>query len=332
LPELENQGYVEWLNDALRRSQTQSREVPLRRAGMSARPKYWTLLCRRVEEERGSRERGMIALVDATTEVLAQTALEQQAAQANVASRAKEEFFAALSHELRGPISPIVRALELLRLRGFDTREQAIIERQVKHLTRLVDDLLDTARIERGIVVLRRERLALDTIVAHALEMVEPLLKDRGQQVSTDVPKDLLVDVDPDRMRQVIANLLTNAAKCSGPRSEISVSAARQQGRVLLSIIDHGIGMTPVKLACLFNPDFRPETSHGGGLGLGLVIVRKLVRQHGGDVRAYSDGLGKGSQFVVELPCADVAEVGAAEPQVGYDHVYGEGDNAACWS
>lgn len=305
LPELEEQGCSQWLRDALARGGLQACEYPLRRAASVGASTYWTVLCRQLEE-RGAHPQGVVVLIDTTTQTLAQRELEQRAAKADAESRAKDEFVAMLSHELRHPISPVVQALALMRLRGMDTQEQAVIERQVNHLMRLINDLLDMARIERGIVRLEKRKLELHTIVTEALEMVEPLVENRGQRVRVDVPKDLRADVDPDRMRQVVSNLLTNAAKYSEAGSEILVSATSRQGKVLFSVVDQGIGMTPATLAALFEPD--GSTKHVGpksGLGLGLVIVRKLIRQHGGDVHAYSDGPGSGSRFVVELPSAD---------------------------
>jgi signal transduction histidine kinase len=310
LPELEKQGCIPWLLDSLQRAGLQAYGEPLQRSSPVGTTSYWTLLCRRIEDGRGAMQ-GIVALVDETAHRVARRELEMHAARASAENRTKDRFMAMLSHELRHPISPIVQSLELMRLQGMHTPEQAVIERQIEHLSRLTNDLLDLARIARGTFGLEQRLLRLEAIVGDAVEMVEPLLSERRQRVQVDIPKGLCVNVDRDRMCQVLANLLTNAAKYSDTHSEIVVSATRHQRKILLSVIDRGLGMTPAKLARLFDPDcHETEAGLSDGLGLGLVIVRQLVRQHGGDVHAYSDGPGRGSQFVIELPSANLDKSG----------------------
>jgi len=228
--------------------------------------------------------------------------------QAEAANRAKDEFLAMVGHELRNPLAPIVTALELMDLEPTRDhgRERGIIARQVRHLGRLVDDLLDVSRIMRGRVDLRRERVSLFDAVQRAVEMASPLLEERRHYLALDVPKDCAnVYGDPARLAQVVANLLMNAAKYTETRGTVSVRARLLGDQVELCVADTGIGIAPDRLASIFQP-FVQETqslarSHGG-LGLGLAIVQSLVELHGGTVEARSEGLGKGSEFVILLP------------------------------
>jgi signal transduction histidine kinase/CheY-like chemotaxis protein len=232
---------------------------------------------------------------------------EQSArAEAEAANRAKDEFLAMLGHELRNPLSPMLTALELMRLRGEQSREQAVIERQVGHLVRLVDDLLDVSRITRGKIELRKAPVELSSIVVRAVEIASPLFERRDQRLELAVPEQgLIVDADADRLAQVVANLLTNASKYSHVGAYIWVSAQPIDGRVWLRVRDEGIGIAPEMLQSVFTAFVQHRQSldrASGGLGLGLAIVQSLVGMHGGHVEARSAGLGKGSEFVVSLP------------------------------
>jgi signal transduction histidine kinase/two-component SAPR family response regulator len=236
---------------------------------------------------------------------------------AESASRAKDEFLAMLGHELRNPLAPIMTALQLMRLRGDGRleRERDVIERQVSHLTRLVDDLLDVSRIARGKVELKKEPVEIAEVVAKAIEQASPLLEARNHVLELNVPRaGLLVDADQIRLGQVISNLLTNAAKYTEAGGRISITARHEAGHVILSVRDTGIGISPDMLPRVFDL-FAQETQSAdraqGGLGLGLTIVRNMVDLHAGSVSVSSDGLGKGSQFDVRLPALDVAERGA---------------------
>ncbi len=241
-------------------------------------------------------------------QVLTRQTIEQQATQLAEATRAKDEFLAMLGHELRNPLSPILTALQLMRLRGSETREQAVIERQVGHLVRLVDDLLDVSRITRGKIELRRERMELMAAVTSGLETARPLLEQRRQRLELDVaPEGLAIEGDPSRLAQVISNLLTNACKYSDPGSTVYLSAAREGDRIALTVRDEGVGMPPETLDRVFDLFYQQPQSldrSKGGLGLGLAIVRSLVELHGGRVTARSDGPGRGAVFTVELPAA----------------------------
>jgi signal transduction histidine kinase len=227
---------------------------------------------------------------------------------AEAGTRSKDEFLAMLGHELRNPLSPILTSLQVMRLRGVESREQALIERQVGHLVRLVDDLLDISRITRGKIELRKSRSNLVDVVLRGLEMASPLLEQRSQKVDLDLePEGLEVDVDPDRLAQVTANLLTNASKYSERGTTIFVTATHAGDRVQLRVRDEGIGIPAEMLGRVFDVFFQqPQTldRSKGGLGLGLAIVRSLVVLHGGTVSAASEGPGKGSEFTVELPLA----------------------------
>jgi CheY-like chemotaxis protein/two-component sensor histidine kinase len=233
---------------------------------------------------------------------------------AESANRAKDDFLAMLGHELRNPLAPISTALQLMRLRGPTPREQEVLERQVGHLTRLVDDLLDVSRITRGRIELRRQIIEVADIVARAIEVASPMLEQRRHRLDVRVPVGLRVDADLERFAQVISNLLTNASKYSDPGSRIVVQANRIDDRVQIAVTDEGVGIAPEMLQSIFDLFFQqPQTlaRSKGGLGLGLAIVQSLVAMHGGTVSAKSSGLGKGSRFTIEVPSAGVNGVGA---------------------
>ena len=230
------------------------------------------------------------------------------------ANRAKDEFLAMLGHELRNPLAPIVTALQLLRLRGIDAgeRERAIIERQVRHLVAMVDDLLDVSRITRGKILLKRTPVEVHDVITRAIEVASPLLEHHQHDLAVAVPRQGLgVLADPERLAQVVSNLLTNAAKYTPAGGRIRVDAQREADEVVLRVSDTGIGIDPQILPSifeLFTQDRQALDRAQGGLGLGLAIVRSLVALHGGSVTARSDGPGRGSQFVIRLPRIEVAQ------------------------
>ncbi len=237
-------------------------------------------------------------------------------ADAEAASRAKDEFLAMLGHELRNPLAPIVTALQVMELRADRSTEdaRAVVGRQVTHLVRLVDDLLDVSRITRGKIELKKEVVEATHIVAKAIELASPILEEHRHQVTVSVPAALPVEADPVRLAQVIANLLTNAAKYTEPGGRITVAASLDADHIDIRVRDTGIGIPPDLLPRVFDlfmqgPQSlaRPE----GGLGLGLTIVRSLVLLHGGSVEARSDGPGQGSEFLVRLPAIDPAALRA---------------------
>jgi PAS domain S-box-containing protein len=257
-------------------------------------------------------------LVDTTARKQAEEAVRE-------AARRKDEFLALLGHELRNPLAPIRTALELMRLRLPEqaVREREVIERQVEHMMRLVDDLLDLARIARGSITLRREPQDLASVVARAAEIASPLLEQHQHRLDVDVLPGLGIDVDPVRFTQVVANLLTNAAKFTPRGGRISVRGRRQGDEITLQVEDTGIGIEARDLERIFEPFVQAIARHEhayGGLGLGLSLVRDLVNLHGGRVAAFSDGRGRGSTFVIYLPrgaerAAEVRPAPSSEPR-----------------
>ncbi|HMI90903.1 MAG TPA: ATP-binding protein, partial [Polyangiales bacterium] len=252
--------------------------------------------------------------------------LAQQAREASVhANRAKDEFLAMLGHELRNPLSPILTALQLMKLRGAEgsERELTVIERQVSHLTRLVDDLLDVSRIARGRVELKTELVEMADVVANAIEMASPLLEQRTHALSVEVPRrGLQVDGDRTRLGQVIANLLTNAAKYTPPGGSVWLRAERVGDQVVLTVRDTGMGIARDVLPHIFDLFVQERQAldrSQGGLGIGLTIVRNLVELHGGSVSARSAGPGKGTELTVRLPVAVQQEAAAAQPNASPD-------------
>ncbi|HVQ24646.1 MAG TPA: HAMP domain-containing sensor histidine kinase, partial [Planctomycetota bacterium] len=237
--------------------------------------------------------------------------------EAERANRAKDEFLAMLGHELRNPLAPILTALQLMRLRGGSAleHERTVIERQTRHLVRLVDDLLDVSRIARGKIELRKERMDLADAIGKAIEMASPLLEERSHRLEVDVRRGLVLDADPARLAQIVANLVTNAAKYTESGGRISVAAEADGEFLELRVADTGIGIEPDMLARIFEMFTQEPQSLDrarGGLGLGLTIVRNMVDLHGGTVEARSDGRGKGSTFIVRLPAAPAVALSTA--------------------
>ena len=240
------------------------------------------------------------------------------AERAEQASRVKDEFLAMLGHELRNPLAPIFTALELMKLRPQPGagRERTIIERQARHLARLVDDLLDVSRIAAGRVRLDLAPVELAEAVARGLELARPLVEQNQHALRAEVPQGLLVKGDLTRLSQVVSNLLNNAAKYTPPGGNLAVRAAREGDWLVLRVTDDGLGLSPALLPRVFDLFSQGSQSLDrarGGLGLGLAIVRSLVQLHGGTVTAHSEGEGRGSEFVVRLPALEAA-AGTALP------------------
>jgi signal transduction histidine kinase/CheY-like chemotaxis protein len=262
----------------------------------------------RAEQQGGERHRLAKELAEARR---AEAAFRQ-------ADRKKDEFLAQLAHELRGPLSPLLAALHVLKFRGCnpDTLQQAsdLAERQVRQLARLVDDLLDVSRVARGKLRLRKELLDVEQVVAQAVETARPLLVARQQQLTVLVPPGpWRLEADPARLVQVLVNLLSNAARYTPAGGHVWVSAERDNGDVVLSVRDDGAGLTADVAEQVFDLFYQAEPGCEAGLGIGLNLVRGLVQMHGGSVVARSDGPGTGSEFVVRLPAAPVPP--AAQPR-----------------
>jgi PAS domain S-box-containing protein len=250
--------------------------------------------------------------------------LRRRAEELAHADRKKDEFLALLAHELRGPLAPLVNALDVLRLRSHDPGTLAtareLAERQVRQLARLVDDLLDVSRIARGKLVLKKERVDAARLVSQAVEVVRPLMEARNHQLTVLLPPEPVeLEADPTRVVQVLTNLLTNAAKYTEPGGGVWVSAERDRDDVLLKVRDTGMGLPADLLPRLFELFAQAESGSQGGLGIGLHLVRGLVEMHGGSVLAFSEGPGEGSEFVVRLPALPVeargGEAAAARPE-----------------
>jgi PAS domain S-box-containing protein len=242
----------------------------------------------------------------------AEEELRRLNAELSDADRRKDEFLATLAHELRNPLAPITNALEILRLRDpgdADMRwTRDVIDRQVRQMTRLVDDLLDVARITRGKIALRRERVALASVVQGALEAARPFVTAAGHALHLSLPGEpVWLDADPTRLTQVLLNLLNNAAKYTPRGGRIAVTAVVEAGEARVSVSDNGIGLEPEHLPTLFEmfSQIAPALERSqGGLGIGLALARGLVELHGGRITVHSAGAGRGSEFVVTLPLA----------------------------
>jgi PAS domain S-box-containing protein len=226
------------------------------------------------------------------------------------ADRRKDEFLAMLAHELRNPLGAIINAAQVLKEIGPAEESigwaRDIVERQAAHLARLVDDLLDVSRISRGRIVLERRPMRIDSAVALALETARPLFEERRQSFSCDLPSDpVWVEGDATRLAQAIGNLLSNASRYSAPGAAISLTTARTDSEVVIRVRDGGIGIAPEMLPRIFDLFVQAEPSPArarGGLGLGLALARRLAEMHGGRLEAHSEGLGRGSEFVLRLP------------------------------
>ena len=238
--------------------------------------------------------------------------------------RRKDEFLAMLGHELRNPLAPIRNAVEILNAVGSAGNEarsaRAIINRQVSHMARLLDDLLDVSRIARGKIRLRQERCDLARIARNTVEDYRPTLTEAGLAVRMESEADRVwVDGDPQRLAQIVGNLLHNARKFTGPGGTVVVrTASVDGGAVELSVRDTGIGIAPAVLPRLFEPFVQADEGldrSRGGLGIGLALVRGIVGLHGGTVSAQSDGAGKGALFTLRLPSAGAPAACVGEPQ-----------------
>ena len=262
-------------------------------------------------------------LVSAVQVALRATARQREVrdliAQREQAVKLRDEFLAMLAHELRNPLAPMRNALHIMGMMKTEDptvlKSIQILERQVGHVVRMVDDLMDVARLERGKVVLKKERLDLNRVVSSAVETCLHAAQERGHHVSVRFGADALpVDGDAVRLEQIVCNLLNNAAKFTTRPSEILVQTAVEPGSALVAVEDRGIGFQPEAAEHLFDPFLQVNPTlerSAGGLGMGLTIVRRLTELHGGSVHAASEGPGKGSRFVVRIPLAS----GKAEPQ-----------------
>jgi PAS domain S-box-containing protein len=259
---------------------------------------------------------------DVTERQAAEQAMREQAERLTESDRAKDEFLATLSHELRNPLAPLRNSFELLRrLPGVDAKVAGVhsmMERQVNHLVRLVDDLLEMSRISRGTLSLRDERVPLETVVRNAVETSEPLVQAARHTLTMDLPGEpLWLQGDPVRLAQILANLLNNAARYTDDGGTIVVRARREGEQAVISVRDNGIGIAPdvmPRMFEMFSRGHRETGRHQGGLGIGLALSRRLAQMHNGSLDAVSDGPGRGSEFTVRLPLAAPAPTSEAVP------------------
>jgi PAS domain S-box-containing protein len=252
---------------------------------------------------------------DVTELIVASDALRE-------ADRRKDEFLATLAHELRNPLAPIRQAARLAQSPTASDAQrnwsQQVIERQVRHMALLLDDLLDVSRITRGKLELRREHVQLASVIESALETAQPFLDERRQTLDVRLPEHpITLFADPLRIAQVLANLLTNAAKYSEPHGRVVLTARVEDNRVAISVRDSGIGIERDLLPRIFEMFSQVKSSLDraeGGLGIGLALVKGLVELHEGSVEASSEGLGRGAEFIVRLPLPSQTDVVDASP------------------
>jgi PAS domain S-box-containing protein len=317
-PDLRGSELVQQLERTYRSGQPFSSDelrVVFSRAGGQDDERFFQFSLEPLAQDPGPGKGMMLVAVDVTEQVRARRSVERAhlereelLAELTAANRAKDEFLAMLGHELRNPLAPIVSALQLMRMRGDGgtERERDILHRQVEHLVRLVDDLLDVSRVTRGKIDLKFERIEVAQSLSKAVEMASQLLERRCHRLDVEIEPGMYWEGDPARLVQVVANLLTNAARYTDPGGRIVLRAGREgTDRLRLSVADNGIGLAPDMLASVFGlfvQGKRGADRSEGGLGIGLALVKKIVELHGGSVEARSEGTGKGSEFIVLLP------------------------------
>jgi len=268
---------------------------------------FWSNVIITALYDRDNQLRGFAKITRDLTERRRVEALEE-------ADTRRNEFLAMLSHELRNPLAPIKNALAVMRLSGVSEPSldwaRTVVERQVSHLTRLVDDLLDVSRISVGKITLQRKTLEIAQVVAAAVEASRPLIDSRGHNLTVLVPEEpLLIEGDLTRLSQAMTNLLNNAAQYTPPAGEIRLAVEKEEREVAIRIGDTGVGIAAdllPKIFDLFTQGERPLDRSEGGLGIGLTLAQRLIKLHGGSIEASSEGPGQGSEFVVRLPLAVV--------------------------
>jgi signal transduction histidine kinase len=288
--------------------------IELNRPGF-AHERFLKLNVEPLKDPDGSTYGVMIAAVDITEQVKGRIVLEHAQAERQrlleeleSTSETKDAFLATLGHELRSPLAPIVTTLALMEKYpgSIGTKEVSLLKRQVQHLTRLVDDLLDVSKVAQGKIELFKEPFEISQAVTAAVEMIGSLFEERQHQLSVEVASTgLRWTGDKTRLTQVVANLLTNAARYTHPGGEVHLTASREGDHIVIRVRDNGIGIAPEKLPRIFDLFFQGKRAAAraeGGLGIGLALVKSLVELHGGSVAALSGGPACGSEFVVRLP------------------------------
>lgn len=259
-----------------------------------------------------SRKETLVVVTDITERMQLEQLLHNHVRQLENIVRLKDEFLAQLGHELRNPLAPLSLTAHLLKNGSVQQQDLAqcydSIERQSRHLARLVDDLLDVSRVGLGVIDFRKQSLALPALIQQAVQLSGPHIQANRQKLELKlINTDLLIEGDEIRLLQVLTNLLNNAAKFTPPDGNISVTLQAQEGEAVIRIKDDGIGIAPEELHRvfeLFSQTRQPAAQGNDGLGVGLYLARELVVLHGGRLEAFSEGVGRGSEFVVHLPLA----------------------------
>ncbi len=315
LPEVQGQGFFELLDHVYQSGQPfVGHAVPLRVQRDPNAPleeRFIDFVYQPIHDQHGK----VSGIFVEGSDVTARKRIEDELRAAN---RQKDQFLAMLAHELRNPLAPITTAAQLLQRGQMDApgiqRASDIIARQAQHMTSLVNDLLDVSRVTRGLVTISKEALEMREIVHEAVEQVRPLIDARGHELQCEIASGALrVEGDRTRLIQVVSNILNNAAKYTAPGGRLLLTACIESGCLRVAVRDNGQGIDPPILPYIFDlfiqAERTPDRSQGG-LGLGLALVKSLAVLHGGRVEAHSAGLGKGSEFVVYLPClAEAPEV-----------------------
>ena len=273
----------------------------------------WVRLAVALTRERGDQDTRAVAVIEDVTE---RKHAEEDLREAD---RRKDEFLATLAHELRNPLAPIRNSLHIFRMAGIQdpgvARVTDMMERQVQHMVRMVDDLIEVSRISRGKIELRKERVELASVLRNAIDTALPLVEAARHKLTVDVPTEaIMLDADPVRLSQVFANLINNSAKYTPEGGRIDVRVSVEGGVASVCVEDNGEGIPPNMLPRVFNMFTQVNTGARaqGGLGIGLTLARTLVHLHGGSIEARSEGVGKGCQFLVKLPLARPVETAAA--------------------
>jgi PAS domain S-box-containing protein len=280
---------------------------------------HWLAATGRVVKDENGKPHMLGTAMDVTARHQLEDELRERAEQLIDADRRKDEFLAMLGHELRNPLAPLSASLELLGQSGADReRFLAVANRQVKHLVRLVDDLLDVSRITRGKIALRRESVAIADVIEQAIELSRPLIDTQRQTLSVAPPREpLRVDGDRDRLAQALSNLLVNASNYTPSGGSLDLGVECAGSEIAIRVRDSGIGIAPDLMPHIFDPFVQGESTPDrprGGLGIGLTLVRALVEMHAGRVEARSAGRGRGSEFTIRLPLSSAAAGEAEQP------------------
>jgi PAS domain S-box-containing protein len=283
----------------------------------------WTELTGAMARDADGRPQYVIGVIqDITERKQAQQALQVAQAALEQADRRKDEFLAMLAHELRSPLAPLRNAAHIMAILSSENssarQTSEMIERQVRHMSRLVDDLLDVSRITQGKITLQKEPIELAPVLANAVEAVRPYIDARKHELEIRVPlAPIRMHADATRLSQVVGNLLHNASKFTPDGGHISLQAELARGHAIIRVRDDGIGMPPELLPHVFDLFTQAERTLDraqGGLGIGLSLVKSLVELHGGSVEAKSAGLGHGSEFIVQLPVMEPEWAAVAQP------------------